>query len=238
MSALKEIVGDFWQRQFGRKPWIFRDRHGLAYLMDGKATKPKCFSTGLATANGALLTYIEHTVKPGMTVLDLSPGLGAMSLLAGKLLGEGGQVMAFAPEPSAYRILVNNVALNRLTARVAVIGKDVLPGGNTPHAEALSLDHFSATWHWPHVSLLHLSELTKLHAMMQSAAILFQNGRIDRVILEDVPLNQRELLQPLTNAGLRLHQLTASGALQVLDMGTIHDAAPATVVALRAGVTS
>ena len=234
MSSVSDKVKNFWQRQFGRKPWVFRDRYGLGYLMDGKAGKPKCFATGLAQPNAALLTYLEQTIQPGMTIVDLSPGIGAVTLLAGKLLGNNGHVYAFAPEPAAYRVLVNNVALSALTARVAVIGREVL--APAPPPDALTLDAVAAAWQWPPVALLRLDDMARLPQLLRSAAQLFQRGAIERVVLDQARLNDSEAIRPLIAAGYRLHVLTPEAGLQVFDFATIHDAAPVTVVALRTSV--
>lgn len=231
MSSVSDKVKSFWQRQFGRKPWVFRDRYGLAYLMDGKAGKPKSFAVGLALPNVALLTYLEHTVKPGMTVVDLTPGLGAVTLLTGKLLDASGTVYAFAPEPSAYRVLVNNVAVSALTARVAVIGRDVL--SPQPQSGSLTLDKFAVSWQWPQVSLLRLGDMTQLPLLLRGAANLFQNGTIERIVIDNARLDHSDTLRPLIALGFRLHLLTPEAGLNAFDFATIHDATPVTVVALR-----
>lgn len=232
MSSVSDKVKNFWQRQFGRKPWVFRDRYGLGYLMKGEAGKPKCFAAGLALPNAALLTYLEQTVKPGMTIVDLTPGIGAVTLLAGKLLGNNGHVYAFAPEPAAYRVLVNNVALSALTARVAVLGREVL--APAPPPDALTLDAVAAAWQWPPVALLRLDDLARLPQLLLSAAQLFQRGAIERVVLDNARLPDTEALRPLIAAGYRLHLLTPEAGLQVFDFATLHDAStPVTVVALR-----
>ncbi|MDD5312470.1 MAG: FkbM family methyltransferase [Dehalococcoidia bacterium] len=72
-------------------------------------------------------TYEEYTsfvfkqyVKKGMTVLDIGANIGYFTLLAASLVGEGGKVYAFEPEPKNYNLLVKNVELNSYNNIVAV----------------------------------------------------------------------------------------------------------------------
>ena len=55
----------------------------------------------------------KKVVKNGNVVLDIGANIGYFTLLAARLVGEGGKVYAFEPEPRNYEVLLTNVALNR-----------------------------------------------------------------------------------------------------------------------------
>jgi hypothetical protein len=63
-------------------------------------------------------TYRVFTdiLKPEMTIVDAGAHIGYYSLLAGKLVGEKGNVYAFEPDPSYYSLLKKNIKkISRLT---------------------------------------------------------------------------------------------------------------------------
>src|SRR5437667_4626672 len=51
-------------------------------------------------------------VKPGMTVLDVGANVGYYSLLAASIVGRGGKVHAFEPNPDLFALLSNNAHIN------------------------------------------------------------------------------------------------------------------------------
>jgi FkbM family methyltransferase len=56
---------------------------------------------------------IRGRVTPGMTALDVGAQSGFYSLLFSKLVGPAGNVVAFEPLPANYRLLAENLDLNR-----------------------------------------------------------------------------------------------------------------------------
>ena len=58
---------------------------------------------------------IKQQVTAGMRVLDLGAQSGFYSLLFSKLVGPQGSVIAFEPLPANYRLLEENLELNRIT---------------------------------------------------------------------------------------------------------------------------
>jgi len=63
---------------------------------------------------------IAGLVKPGMVVADLGANLGYFTLLMADLVGPGGQVHAFEPNPALLRRLRRNIAVNGFADRCAV----------------------------------------------------------------------------------------------------------------------
>jgi FkbM family methyltransferase len=74
----------------------------------------KTFAAYVATRHWDPVTtrVFKHVVKEGDTVLDLGANLGYYTLLAARLVGTGGRVVAFEPEPRNFRYLVENIHLN------------------------------------------------------------------------------------------------------------------------------
>ncbi len=62
-----------------------------------------------------VVEVVRQYVKPGMTALDIGAQSGYFSLLLSKLVGPGGNVIAFEPLPANFRVLEENVHLNGLT---------------------------------------------------------------------------------------------------------------------------
>ena len=57
---------------------------------------------------------IDRTVVPGMTVADIGAQSGFYTLLLAKRVGTQGQVIAFEPLPANYRLLEENLRLNKI----------------------------------------------------------------------------------------------------------------------------
>jgi FkbM family methyltransferase len=57
---------------------------------------------------------IDRTVLPGMTVADIGAQSGFYSLLLSKRVGTQGRVIAFEPLPANYRLLEENLRLNKI----------------------------------------------------------------------------------------------------------------------------
>lgn len=58
---------------------------------------------------------IRELLRPGMTFCDVGANVGVFTLLASKLVGTSGRVLAFEPVPGNCEILCRNIALNKLT---------------------------------------------------------------------------------------------------------------------------
>jgi FkbM family methyltransferase len=59
--------------------------------------------------------YMERTVKPGDTVIDVGAHIGYFTLLLAALVGPKGRVFAFEPHPDNYQRLLQHLAINGLT---------------------------------------------------------------------------------------------------------------------------
>ena len=60
-------------------------------------------------------TVLRRLVRPGMQVIDVGANVGLYSLLLGRLVGEGGRIYSFEPEPQLCAILRENCISNGIT---------------------------------------------------------------------------------------------------------------------------
>jgi hypothetical protein len=209
-------ITELWHRHVDRKPWVFRDRFGLAYLFTREDEVADYCARNAVINNPPLLAYLPQAVKPGQCFVDLSPEIGGVTLLVAQLMKSEGTVFAMTPDVKCYRQLVNNVALNQLTGRVCTIGRAVLELPDT--AVAITLDRFAAEWKWGTVDHLRLADVSLLDALSQSAKELFQAGRIKSLILDDVEKSALTTANTtLTKLGFKLQIVTAEGKLQPLN---------------------
>jgi FkbM family methyltransferase len=65
------------------------------------------------------LTYLSRMLSSGQTFIDVGANLGIYTLVAGKIVGESGRVIAFEPSIQSFPVLQRNIALNGLNNVVA-----------------------------------------------------------------------------------------------------------------------
>ncbi len=208
-GKLKEL----WHRHLDRKPWIFRDQFGLAYLFTAQDEVAGHYERSAVIDNPSLLAWLQATVKPGETFVDLSPMIGGVTMLVARQVAETGAVFAFAPDVNTYRQLVNNVALNQLTKTVRVIGRPVL--ASSAVADFLSLDRLATEWQMGTIDYLRLNEVSLLEALSASVPGLLKAGRIHRLLLDGV---DKAAVGPvaakLRQSGFAVQFLSLEGKLQ------------------------
>lgn len=101
--AMKPVVG---RRRVTGTPYVLRFpawQH-LGMLMPG----------GTEALEPELAKHMNAHIRPGHTVLDLGANVGFYSLLLAHLVGPGGRVHAFEPDPQSSRWLLENIRRNRL----------------------------------------------------------------------------------------------------------------------------
>ncbi|MDP6978475.1 MAG: FkbM family methyltransferase [Myxococcota bacterium] len=59
--------------------------------------------------------WLANSIRPGDTVADIGANIGYYSVVAGRLVGEKGRVVAFEPDPIAASFIRRNVELNGLS---------------------------------------------------------------------------------------------------------------------------
>ena len=76
-----------------------------------------------------LTAVFERYCEPGMTVVDVGANLGYYSLLASKLVGPSGRVIAFEPNSENCRLLLSSLRLaNATNVELLPVAADLAPG--------------------------------------------------------------------------------------------------------------
>jgi FkbM family methyltransferase len=57
----------------------------------------------------------NREIRENMVVVDIGANIGYYSLIAGRLVGNGGKVYAFEPEPANYQTLIRHIQINGYT---------------------------------------------------------------------------------------------------------------------------
>jgi FkbM family methyltransferase len=83
-----------------------------------------------------LAQAVRRLLRPGDVFLDVGANVGFFSVLAGRIVGESGRVVAFEPHPEALVTLKTAVALNHLTGVVEIVEMAV---GSAPGSVRLYL---------------------------------------------------------------------------------------------------
>jgi FkbM family methyltransferase len=68
----------------------------------------------------AVVRELTRTLRPGDVFFDLGAYVGPFTLLASRIVGPGGRVVAFEPDPRTRAVLERNVAANGATNVVVV----------------------------------------------------------------------------------------------------------------------
>ena len=80
----------------------------LLYMQSHLVRFGKSFETGL-------LDLFSERVFPGATVIDVGANVGMYSMVASRLVGPQGTVLAYEPDPLTFRILRQNLEKNGCT---------------------------------------------------------------------------------------------------------------------------
>jgi FkbM family methyltransferase len=136
-------------RRVLRRRFIERQIHGYRLLLDADdpGISRHLLSRGAREAEQKFV--IERVLKTGMTAFDLGANLGYYTVMMAGLVGENGRVYAVEPHPDNFRLLGENVRLNRL-ANVEI---DNIAIGTADGEQELMISEKS-NWHSLHVPVL------------------------------------------------------------------------------------
>lgn len=84
---------------------------------------PTLVSTGVFEV--PLTKYYINNIKSGHTIVDIGANVGYFTLLAAKLVGEQGKVIAYEANAELANNIKDNLAMNWITENVSVINKAV-----------------------------------------------------------------------------------------------------------------
>jgi len=93
------------------------------------------------------LAYLEKILSPGGVFVDVGANFGVYALVASKLVGETGRVLAFEPTAQSFATLQQNIALNHFSnvgafqvALAQTVGKSWLYHARDPVGNSLGKD--------------------------------------------------------------------------------------------------
>lgn len=94
-----------------RSPYTLRLRNGVSMELRPRAGDLFGFYEILLR-----MDYLAggQTIAPGDTVIDVGANIGCFTVLASRMAGPAGRVIAVEPEESTYRQLLRNISLNHL----------------------------------------------------------------------------------------------------------------------------
>jgi FkbM family methyltransferase len=168
-------------------------------------------------------------LSPGDTVLDVRANVGVVSLLSARLVGQGGRVHAFEPQPEISALLANSSRENSFdwmdvhacavsredgTLTLSIPDKNFgeaslmrSPEGSTHHeTPVISLDSFATNRKLDHIRLLKVDVEGHEESVFSGAERLLQENPPDFVLFE----SNSERTIPVLNRGsvkiLRSHQ--------------------------------
>lgn len=98
---------------------------------DGKMICPPSFAKWIARPDvwePESRRYLEEHVKPDDIAIDIGAGVGHYTLLFSHLVGSGGLVYAYEPDPFMFKILVANIKLNDI--KNVVVGRYAISDRN------------------------------------------------------------------------------------------------------------
>ena len=120
----------FGGRGFGKIPFLKKVKKFVFSKIQPDVVEVYGLKLHLDTAAGFLdagtykesvLEVLKRELKTGDTVLDIGANIGYFTCLMAKMVGEGGKVFAFEPDPGNLNLLRKNVAGNNLHNSVTVI---------------------------------------------------------------------------------------------------------------------
>ena len=121
-SVIKAVSRAQWKhpllrRSFGLIARLFRKQDGIIAKGLGKGLR---FNAGnsnggylLGTSEPDVQEALAKLLKPGMVFFDIGANVGYLTILAARLVGPSGSVVAFDPVPDHAACIRRNAAMNR-----------------------------------------------------------------------------------------------------------------------------
>jgi FkbM family methyltransferase len=113
--------------------------------------------------------FMRETVSPGDTFVDIGANIGMLTLLAARLVGPRGKVIAFEPNADVYRQLQHHVHRNKLE------NVSINPVGLGDIEKSLTLKVWAKNKGWGTFGTLSSEEQGLLTAEYQSRVVLGDN---------------------------------------------------------------
>jgi FkbM family methyltransferase len=100
---------------------------GLSRVVNGLPLRvdPVGRQTFTPTYDAGATDYLRRELREGMEAWNVGANVGVYTLQLAHWVGATGRVVAFEPNPEARAVLIRNVALNSLQARVEIVASAV-----------------------------------------------------------------------------------------------------------------
>lgn len=109
-TKMKEQVE--WQNLFADgKFFDFEVEEGLLIRLYKDSVLSKLIYKGFERSE---ITFTKKVLRENDIVLDIGANIGLFSIIASKIVGERGKVIAYEPSPITYKRLVENIEMNKL----------------------------------------------------------------------------------------------------------------------------
>lgn len=181
----------------------YRTRSGRLYVDIAEA--PTMLARVLRMYEPEKLKALEALIRPGMTFIDIGACKGDFAVLAARLVGPAGTVVAVEPEPAnaewLHRSVVRNGLANVRVHRLALSsesGTAILHQADPAAATEVSTG-------WNSLTSGHIAERGQLEVETQTLDKLAEHERLDRVDVVKIDVEGWELpvLQGATKTLLR-----------------------------------
>lgn len=209
-------------------------KEGGSVLLDGGLVLG--FPPGLPSAESLMqgrfepevTRVISSVLELGMTFVDVGANIGYYALLAGRICGPDGSVIAFEPDDAARAVLASNVAANSLDnveiCALAVSDRSergrffpadyeggslvqLGAGGAGVEVETTTLDDFFSRRGWPRVDVVKLDiEGAEMLALSGMAELCERNPGV-MLVMESNPYCYRRAGVTPVALGQKLHDL-------------------------------
>lgn len=209
-------------------PFVFHLTSGQSIRLAHSSASSGIYLNG-GFSDPHLAQLFREYLAPGMIAFDCGAHIGEYTLQFARLVGPGGQVHAFEPDPRVHAYLESNVALNRLTnvvvnrlglsnretAATFCLQRDATTSSLQEHAETrgvqgitiqtTTLDSYARFNHLKRIDALKIdvegAEASVL-AGAQNVILRFQPGLI--FVECDRPVNVTPVMEALQAAGYQV----------------------------------
>jgi FkbM family methyltransferase len=93
-------------------PRLMQLDEGSRLLVDAWVTRDAYVEDRALDKDDHVVAQLRKILRPGDTLLDIGANIGRMTVLGSRLVGDGGHVHAFEPNPKVISGLYRNIALN------------------------------------------------------------------------------------------------------------------------------
>lgn len=115
-----QVISQIWHRQqsiidaIRKKTIVSVPVNNLNLLVDTRDTGVGYILYRRGEYEPAETQWLQRTVRPGMTVIDIGAHVGYFTTLIARLVGPTGRVIAFEPDPYNFWLLSRNIRRNQL----------------------------------------------------------------------------------------------------------------------------